>query len=99
MSQQNGVQVYYQEFSSKEKISIDEELVLEVYENLISNAIRYAKNEIKVCIQIREDYLELMVEDDGNGFSEEALKRAMNPFTGMRRSQKPILDLACIFVK
>lgn len=61
-------------------ICIDKELVLEVYENLISNAIRYAENEINIEISLKENKLKIMVKDDGKGFSEETLKYAKEPF-------------------
>lgn len=62
------------------KICIDEELVLEVLENLISNASAYAKDQIILVITHRKDSVELRVEDDGDGFSGEALQMAETPF-------------------
>lgn len=73
-------QVYFTSSSDMESFMLDEELVLEVYENLLSNAVRYAKSEIKVTIIIQEGLLQLLVEDDGKGFSEDALRYATTPF-------------------
>lgn len=53
-------------------VYIDTELVLEVVENLLSNAIRYAKSETKVTIGSTETELVITVEDDGKGFAKEA---------------------------
>lgn len=50
---------------------IDSYLVLEILENLLSNAFRYAKKKIRITISIFKDQLVLMVYDDGNGFLEE----------------------------
>lgn len=61
-------------------IHLDTELVIQVYENLISNAERYALNSVNVNCNITEDLLTIDVLDDGSGFSEEALERAMQPF-------------------
>ena len=80
VSQQSRLQIVYQERTQKEKIIIDEDLILEVYENLLSNAIRYAKSKVQICIRTAEELLEIIVEDDGGGFSEEALRQAVNPF-------------------
>ncbi len=64
----------------REWIWADEELVLEVYENILSNAIRYARERIHIRIRAEADCLEISVEDDGIGFSSEALQRAGSPF-------------------
>ena len=65
---------------TKKEIYIDRELVLQVYENLISNALRYGENSVKVTCNIADDLLYLSVSDDGKGFSKEALKDAAQPF-------------------
>ncbi|MCH5344147.1 MAG: HAMP domain-containing histidine kinase [Acetatifactor sp.] len=61
-------------------ISIDTELVIQVYENLISNAVRYTENTVTVNCGIAENILTISVLDDGKGFTEEALKNAAQPF-------------------
>ncbi|WP_321019351.1 sensor histidine kinase, partial [Eisenbergiella porci] len=45
------------------------ELVLEVAENLVSNALRYARTEVAVDIRMAGKELELTVMDDGSGFT------------------------------
>lgn len=61
-------------------ISIDTNIVMQVYENLISNAVRYAENSVEVNCSISGNMLEIAVLDDGRGFTEEALKNAVQPF-------------------
>lgn len=61
-------------------ISIDTEIVMQVYENLISNAIRYAENSVAVNCSIAGNMLTIAVYDDGKGFTEDALKKASQPF-------------------
>lgn len=58
---QNGTRVF----------RIDTELVLEVVENLLSNAIRYAQKETQVFISWEGQYLTITVVDDGEGFKED----------------------------
>ena len=58
----------------------DSALILRVCENLASNAVRYATQEVAAEIRIKDDRLFLTVADDGTGFSEEALKKADRPF-------------------
>lgn len=61
-------------------IILDTELVSEVYENLLSNAVRYAESRITADIKISDKKLIISVSDDGRGFSEKALKLASEPF-------------------
>ncbi len=66
--------------SDRNSLFIDFELVMEVYENILSNAERYADTHIKTDIFVTEDFLQIDVYDDGNGFSEKALQLAKEPF-------------------
>lgn len=68
------------ETEKEEKIFIDPSLVMEVYENLVSNGVRYAENEIDVSCQVKGGFFEIKVKDDGKGFSEEAFLNAPDPF-------------------
>lgn len=61
-------------------INIDSEIVMQVYENLLSNALRYAKSTIKVSVSLQKSMLTILVEDDGPGFSPVDLKKAAAPF-------------------
>ena len=76
-----------QDESALESISIDKELVLEVFENLVSNAARFAKNRVmaKIVCEPEQNCLSITVEDDGPGFSEEALQRGTDPFYGSEK--------------
>ncbi len=51
-------------------IKVDEELVLEVADNLLENAVRYAEKRIVLKIRKEEGFLIISVEDDGIGFSD-----------------------------
>jgi signal transduction histidine kinase len=46
----------------------DKEVVLEVTENLLSNALRYAKKQITINVSVTRQELMICVEDDGRGF-------------------------------
>ena len=52
----------------------DKEVILEVVENLLSNALRYAKEKVDIKIYVTYSELRVCVRDDGNGFEEEAFK-------------------------
>lgn len=66
--------------SGRNSLFIDHELVMEVYENILSNAERYADSQIKADIRVTENHLQIDVYDDGGGFSEKALQLAIEPF-------------------
>lgn len=52
----------------------DQEVIMEVLENLLSNAIRYAREQIDIKVFLTAELLTLSVQDDGNGFLENAEK-------------------------
>lgn len=63
---------------------LDENIVLEVLDNVLSNAIRFANSGISITLEtesIEEElFLLLYVEDDGPGFTPEELKQAVQPY-------------------
>ncbi|MCH5194450.1 MAG: HAMP domain-containing histidine kinase [Oscillospiraceae bacterium] len=76
-----GEKNFSSEFSSdSEDIYIDSEIVMQVYENLVSNAVRYAEKSVNAVCEISEGKLKVSVLDDGAGFTDEALKNAVQPF-------------------
>lgn len=74
--------------SSSSTIHIDPNLVTQVFENIISNAVHYAKEKITVSCEAREGMLTIIVSDDGEGFTEEALQKATNPFYSDREKSE-----------
>lgn len=73
--------------SDTDKLFVDCTLIMEVYENIISNAERYADDYVRVYIFVEEDFLKIVVYDDGKGFSDKALKLAKEPFYRDDREQ------------
>ncbi len=61
-------------------VDVDEHIVLRVFDNLFSNAMRYAKDIIEVTIKADSDRLSIIVVDDGKGFSPQDLKEAKQAF-------------------
>ena len=58
-----------------EKIQIDITLFYRILENIINNALRFAKKEIRFDFALSEHVLSITVIDDGDGFSLEILKQ------------------------
>ena len=52
-----------------EKFSGDKEVILEVIENLLSNAFRYAKTKVEMEVLLTYSELQIRVKDDGVGFT------------------------------
>ncbi|MDE7184864.1 MAG: HAMP domain-containing histidine kinase [Lachnospiraceae bacterium] len=61
-------------------ITIDAAVIMQVYENLLSNAIRYARRQILVSACITDGFFRITVSDDGAGFSDKDLLEATKPF-------------------
>lgn len=61
-------------------LNIDMAIVLRVYDNLLANAVRFAKEKIMVSVESQDGYLYLTVSDDGVGFAEKDLENATKPF-------------------
>ena len=56
------------------KLLADDSFVMEVAENLLSNALRYAQKKVEVLLEAQreEGPLRLYVKDDGRGFSKKS---------------------------
>lgn len=59
---------------------IEENLFSQAVTNMISNGIRYAKRNIKVCLWKEQNLIKIKIADDGNGFSEEDLPHLFERF-------------------
>ena len=59
---------------------LDGTLVHRMIDNVISNALRFARHEIALKAGWQEGLLTIQVHDDGKGFSEESLRSATRPF-------------------
>lgn len=61
-------------------LSLDSDIIMQVYENLLANAVRYAKKKVIVTAAVSDGCFVLTVEDDGKGFTREELAKAVRPF-------------------
>lgn len=64
----------------KQTLFVDAGLIVRVYENLVSNAARYAETKVTAVYTVYEDMISVSVKDDGKGFSPEALRQGTKPF-------------------
>lgn len=63
-----------------ECLLLDRNVLFQIAENLVSNALRFARQTISVTFSLESELLVLLVADDGCGFSEELLKNGVQPF-------------------
>lgn len=69
-------------------INIDKSVLFRVVENLLQNALRYAREQVLVDIFLKDDFLIISVKDDGNGFANEDLGKATTMFYGNEKGDE-----------
>lgn len=69
-------------------VNLDKIALIRVLENLLQNALRYAKNQITIHVYSLGNYLMISVQDDGIGFSEKDLKQATDIFYGNEKGNE-----------
>lgn len=72
LEKEAGKKILLHTSSSGEIFRGDKEIILEVTENLLSNALRYAKQEVEISLSVTRSECRICVTDDGQGFSEAA---------------------------
>ena len=63
-----------------DEVRLDKSVLFRIFENLLQNALRYAKKQVHISILQNKNFLILTVEDDGNGFAEKDLEKAATVF-------------------
>lgn len=61
-------------------LCLDAGAVIPVYENLMSNAIRFARSKVTIRCEYKADWFSITVSDDGKGFSDKDLLKADKPY-------------------
>lgn len=70
------------------RVNIDKSALFRILENLLQNALRYRKQQVVVELAQKDKLFLLSVQDDGRGFSEEALRQASNMFYGTEKGKE-----------
>lgn len=74
MRQNAGLQLILNADLPEKELFLDLNLLIEVFENLLSNALRYAVHTVQAKAVLKGRELTVFVKDDGPGFSEKALR-------------------------
>lgn len=77
---QNGKKLLREKEVSVQELYFDSAFVSQVFNNLISNATRYAHTTVTVSFVSHGSGVLLSVSDDGKGFSKNSLHKAINPY-------------------
>lgn len=76
LCQSKKINVIFENDIKEDFLFIDSDTVSQVFENLLGNAIRFAKTAINISCLYRENILYMIFHDDGTGFSDSELKKA-----------------------
>lgn len=74
MSKRSGIAVRFEQTVGERVLDLDKQALYRIIENLVGNALRFAKKEITVKFSYAEGRLSVLVSDDGSGFSDNVLK-------------------------
>lgn len=64
----------------EERGSLSVVALFRILENIIQNACYYSKKKVSVELAKKDEYLEITVTDDGDGFSEKSISKAFSPY-------------------
>lgn len=74
MAEQNNILLREERNCLDKKIQVDADIIYRILENIVSNALRYAKTEVCLAVSLSDNVLTVMVEDDGGGFPSSVLE-------------------------
>ena len=77
---------FVENMGGQETVLADLELIMEAVENVLQNALRYAREKIEITVQYSKNKLIVYVKDDGEGFSEKALREAAAVYFSERKA-------------
>lgn len=76
----SGRQISFEAAGHAEAVFIDKSIFFQIAENLVSNALRFARCRIHISCSVNAGTLELTVADDGCGFPAVLLRNGIQPF-------------------
>ncbi len=85
IAEDKGIILHFQSVETEYHAIVDETLIRQVYDNLISNAIKYSPHGKSIYICLKQRYCE--IQDEGPGLSESDQKKLFTPFS--RLTPKP----------
>ena len=80
ITEQNSIELHMESKVEKAFLNLDPQVLCRILENLINNAVRYAKSRICISFEYENNYLHVCVMDDGPGFSKKILQARNTQF-------------------
>ncbi|WP_139650529.1 sensor histidine kinase [Raoultibacter phocaeensis] len=80
LASENGKRFEAMASALPDTVHLDAAVVSRIVENLLANAVRYAEGSVVLSCSAAGADLVVTVEDDGPGFSDEALSRGLEPY-------------------
>ncbi|MDO6427154.1 ATP-binding protein [Thalassotalea sp. 1_MG-2023] len=80
LAQQHNISFEYKDLVNEEYISGDLYWLNRALQNLITNAIHYAKSRVFIRAKISHKNINIIIEDDGKGIEKEKLTAIFDPF-------------------
>ena len=77
---QNRKALHLQNEAPACELFIDRSFILQVCNNLLANAVRYARTSITLSFSLQNKGLLIMVLDDGKGFDKNIVRKVTNPY-------------------
>jgi len=69
------------------QVIYDKDAMTRILDNLVRNAVRYAKQQIEIAIQLQPQAIQLAVNDDGPGVPRESRNSLFEPFVRLDKSR------------
>ncbi len=81
LSNHQKAEIKFTSCGTDTEVSVDQYILQNVIENLVSNALRYAKTTIQINLFHDTEKIIVCVSDDGTGFSPALLQKGIRPFS------------------
>jgi signal transduction histidine kinase len=82
------------------EVSSDLDFLRQITLNLLTNALKFSRTEVKLCISLIESNIEIVVQDFGIGIPENEIEEVFNPFfRGSNVKKAPGMGLGLAIVK
>jgi two-component system OmpR family sensor kinase len=88
----NGIGIIIDKQLWNEKLYLDENKIIQILRNLMTNAFKFRAETIDIFSEIKDDYLVLVVKDDGRGIPEADHKKIFNSYCSCGASINAIVE-------